>query len=235
MLKTIGVLAVSVCVFFAGSGCSGVEARSARSQSELVGSDGGGGDCTFTQGFWKNHSDAWPVSSLTLGTVTYTQAQLLDIFDMPVKGNGLISLAHQLIAAKLNVANGATSPTIAATIAAADALIGSLVVGTGYLAPAVASPLVGSLDAFNNLEGDNCGAPPTPTCPPVCGNGRVEEGEECDDGNTTGGDGCSAECRNECPPAPVCGNGIVEPGEDCDDGNLVCGDGCSPTCTFEPR
>src|SRR5690606_32229074 len=32
---------------------------------------------------------------------------------------------------------------------------------------------------------------------PVCGNGVVEEGEDCDDSNTTGGDGCDAECRLE--------------------------------------
>jgi TonB family protein len=31
--------------------------------------------------------------------------------------------------------------------------------------------------------------------PPACGNGRVEAGEDCDDGNRTAGDGCSASCR----------------------------------------
>jgi cysteine-rich repeat protein len=31
----------------------------------------------------------------------------------------------------------------------------------------------------------------------VCGNGRVEEGEECDDGNTIIGDGCSDTCQWE--------------------------------------
>lgn len=30
---------------------------------------------------------------------------------------------------------------------------------------------------------------------PVCGNGLVEEGEACDDGNLVAGDGCSATCR----------------------------------------
>jgi cysteine-rich repeat protein len=30
---------------------------------------------------------------------------------------------------------------------------------------------------------------------PVCGNGVIEEGEQCDDGNTVGGDACSPECR----------------------------------------
>jgi len=32
---------------------------------------------------------------------------------------------------------------------------------------------------------------------PVCGNGTIEFGEQCDDGNTAGGDGCSASCTTE--------------------------------------
>ena len=32
---------------------------------------------------------------------------------------------------------------------------------------------------------------------PVCGNGIVEEGEECDDNNNINGDGCSSDCRIE--------------------------------------
>ena len=32
---------------------------------------------------------------------------------------------------------------------------------------------------------------------PICGNKKVEQGEECDDGNTTDGDGCSASCKWE--------------------------------------
>ena len=31
----------------------------------------------------------------------------------------------------------------------------------------------------------------------VCGNGQQETGETCDDGNTAGGDGCSASCQDE--------------------------------------
>lgn len=35
-------------------------------------------------------------------------------------------------------------------------------------------------------------------CPaPACGNRMREGGEECDDGNTAGGDGCTADCRRE--------------------------------------
>jgi cysteine-rich repeat protein len=31
----------------------------------------------------------------------------------------------------------------------------------------------------------------------LCGNGRLDFGEECDDGGTSGGDGCSATCGRE--------------------------------------
>src|SRR5262249_10607435 len=42
-----------------------------------------GNKCPLGRGFWLSHPDAWPVSSLTLGTVTYTQAQLLAILSTP--------------------------------------------------------------------------------------------------------------------------------------------------------
>jgi cysteine-rich repeat protein len=35
-----------------------------------------------------------------------------------------------------------------------------------------------------------------PTGP--CGNGKMDPGEECDDGNTQSGDGCSSQCKNKC-------------------------------------
>lgn len=115
----------------------------------------GSTDCTLTQGFWKTHSNSWAqVLSLQLGSVSYTHAQLLSIFNTPAGGNGLIFLAHQLIAAKLNVLFGATAPpSVATAITQADALIGALVippVGGGFLSPASASALTVTLDDFNN-------------------------------------------------------------------------------------
>ena len=120
-------------------------------------------DCTLTQGFWKNHPAAWPVLNLKLGIVNYyDQTELLRILKTPAAGNGLIFLAHQLIATKLNLANGASPVPIEADVAAADALIGGLIippVGGGSLAPAVASPLTETLDLFNNgqIPGQDCG------------------------------------------------------------------------------
>jgi len=62
--------------------------------------------------------------------------------------------------------------------------------------------------------------------PPECGNDEVETGEVCDDGNTVGGDGCSAACDSD----ETCGNGVLELDEACDDGNTMSGDGCSAGC-----
>ena len=62
----------------------------------------------------------------------------------------------------------------------------------------------------------------------LCGNGNVEVGEQCDDGNGVGGDGCSTTCQIE-----ECGNGVLDVGEECDDGNAVSGDGCSSQCSIE--
>lgn len=111
-------------------------------------------DCTLTQGFWKNHANSWNNVSLSLGGHVYSQAELLSILNTPADGNGAISLAHQLIAAKLNVLLGATpTASVAAAISAADAMLTGILVppvGSGYLDPATTSATTQILDNFNN-------------------------------------------------------------------------------------
>lgn len=75
----------------------------------------------LTQGYWKNHPDAWmddpltPMDPFTLkiGDKTYTGKDSLinDVLKQPVKNDARMILAHQLIAAKLNVENGACPKT----------------------------------------------------------------------------------------------------------------------------
>lgn len=63
-------------------------------------------------------------------------------------------------------------------------------------------------------------------CGQGCGNGKLEPGEECDDGNTDNSDDCTTECRGA-----TCGDGFVWTGqEQCDDGNQIDSDGCSNAC-----
>jgi cysteine-rich repeat protein len=93
-----------------------------------------------------------------------------------------------------------------------------------------------------------------------CGDGRRTGDEACDDGNTTGGDGCSRVCTFEycgdgevnqlpgdeqCDPPDSdvcdescqvveCGNGgPLQGSEACDDGNVEPGDGCDAACRVE--
>jgi len=61
----------------------------------------------------------------------------------------------------------------------------------------------------------------------VCGNGTVDPGELCDDGNDRQDD----RCRNDCQTA-FCGDGVTQPDEDCDDGNNSSNDRCTPSCRW---
>jgi cysteine-rich repeat protein len=81
-----------------------------------------------------------------------------------------------------------------------------------------------------------------------CGNGTVDDGERCDDGNTETNDGCGETCRIEpgwsCDQGepthctPICGDALLVGTEaqagGCDDGHAKEGDGCSDVCTVEP-
>jgi cysteine-rich repeat protein len=78
-----------------------------------------------------------------------------------------------------------------------------------------------------------------------CGNSVKDQGEGCDDGNTTNGDGCNSLCQVEadwaCPTVGqpcqylgVCGNSVLTSNKECEDGNTKSGDGCSSTCKLEP-
>eukprot|EP00055_Hartaetosiga_balthica_P017311 m.115075 g.115075 ORF g.115075 m.115075 type:complete len:3091 (-) comp9287_c0_seq2:1834-11106(-) len=49
----------------------------------------------------------------------------------------------------------------------------------------------------------------SPSCSPICGDGLLVEGEECDDGNRKNGDGCSSTCQLEDTHA------CITPGQPC--------------------
>ncbi len=111
--------------------------------------------------------------------------------------------------------------------------------------PDSSDPLLGSTDA-----GQDACVPGAPGCKPrtpkpACGDSLLNVvGETCDDGNTSSGDGCTANCRLEanfvcaapgeaCISSVVCGDRKVTGDETCDDGNDDPGDGCSNACLVE--
>ena len=80
-----------------------------------------------------------------------------------------------------------------------------------------------------------------------CGDGIVQVGEACDDGNSDASDGCAADCSaldadfacptpgEACVSTVQCGDGHITGAELCDDANHIDGDGCSANCaTVEP-
>ncbi|MFC1482418.1 DUF4215 domain-containing protein [Myxococcota bacterium] len=74
------------------------------------------------------------------------------------------------------------------------------------------------------------------TTPPICGNGVVEPGEDCDDGDGDNADDCPDGVGGTCMWAQ-CGDGFVWAGqEECDDGNWStaddCPDGPAGTCVW---
>ena len=140
---------------------------SLRTQAQTTG-------CTLTQGFWKNHPEAWPVDTILIGGVSFTRESALGLLKAPPRGDAGYILVHQLIAAKLNVLNGADDSSIAAAIDAADAWFASHAIGTPPTGEdrETAVMLAGQLDAFNNgLAGpphcDDPGPSPTPTPTPT--------------------------------------------------------------------
>jgi cysteine-rich repeat protein len=87
---------------------------------------------------------------------------------------------------------------------------------------ALSTPL---LDVTNTPVGTLTHAQHRVPAGPLCGNGVVNPGESCDDGNRLDCDGCDSNCTTGC------GNGIACAPEECDDGNAIPGDGCESNCT----
>jgi RHS repeat-associated protein len=86
--------------------------------------------CTFSQGYWSQHPNAWPVTALTLGNPAnpahlYSQSELRKILGSSAKGDASLILAQQEIAAKLNIARGSNPAPVASTLTTADNLLGA--------------------------------------------------------------------------------------------------------------
>jgi hypothetical protein len=120
--------------------------------------------CTLTQGYWKTHSQAGPapyderwITAVTpsgSATTFFASGQTwLEVFRTQPAGNAYYNLAHQYMAAKLNILNGASAPTeVQQAISAAESFFS----GRSPTAPMDATlrkqvlAWASTLDKFNN-------------------------------------------------------------------------------------
>jgi hypothetical protein len=120
--------------------------------------------CTYTQGFWKTHSDRGPAPYSdgwqALGAAEEdtpffnSGASWYSTFWTPPRGNAFYNLAHQYMAAKLNVLNGSSSTLdVDAALSGAEALFGGLAAGSTTLTSSQRTDALAwasTLDSYNN-------------------------------------------------------------------------------------
>jgi hypothetical protein len=109
---------------------------------------------TGTPGYWKNHPEAWPSGTITIGGVLYTKAAAIAWLDLVGKDK-TTTMFSSLVSAKLNVLAGNDSSCVSSTITDADAWMHTYgPVGSGVHAASLAwklgEPMHRLMDNYNN-------------------------------------------------------------------------------------
>lgn len=117
---------------------------------------GSQGICPRPTDYWAQPDTEWAASTLMLGAQSYNEAELRALLaNTTASGDVSVRLAQQLIVAKLNIAEGASTEPIGATIVQADTLLSQLPgrVPYGLLPTAVNGAAMltsaGLLDSYN--------------------------------------------------------------------------------------
>ena len=112
-------------------------------------------DLPRTLGYWKTHSDMWPVDHVVVGNSQLGMDYIIDnIAPLTATpgGDAVVILLHQLIPAKLNIAAGVNGAPVAGYIEDADALIALYWIGD-FVDSATREQMIDlaeRLDEFNN-------------------------------------------------------------------------------------
>ena len=109
---------------------------------------------TGTPGYWKNHPEAWPVETITVGTVTYTKAEAIALLEQVGKDKTL-TMFSSLVPAMLNVKIGNDDSCVSSTITQAQEwMVKYGPAGRGVHAASyawkVGEPLHRLMDNYNN-------------------------------------------------------------------------------------
>jgi hypothetical protein len=110
---------------------------------------------TGTPGYWKNHPEAWPVSTITVGNVTYSKEEAIAMLGIPVAKDKTYTMFASLVSAMLNVQIGNDSSCVNEAITDANAWMTTYgPVGKGVAASSyawkVGEPLHRQMDNYNN-------------------------------------------------------------------------------------
>ena len=143
-MKTL-VTTVAVVVGLA-AGCAVEEDSENTFPTEVRGKKHKKKNCTYTQGYWRNHLDAWPGDTANIVGCGQTWPETLET---PPAGDAFYILAHQWIAATLNRIQGAdTEGAIDDALQDGGAILWDCQVTDEEREEAIAISEL--LDAFNN-------------------------------------------------------------------------------------
>ena len=152
-----GTAFVNTASFSAPSGATGTSSWAIAVQVPCTSSG-----CTLTQGYWKTHSRQGPAPYdprwRNLGPLEEQTPFFLsgmtwyEVFGAPVTGSAYLDLAHQYMAAKLNVLAGASASALGNALATAEAFFSTATPATALTAAQRSAlvSLASLLDQFNS-------------------------------------------------------------------------------------
>ena len=214
---------------------------SSDSSFDVRGGSLGGGTVDITAGtnaYFDGSTDATTGSGGLADLVSITADCLID-FGGSIEISGASS---SVINGVVDIDGGDVVIDTGASIANSGSFGQNFIRGSEYVTIRSGSTISVDATGANNIDYRREGDPPVingtvtpapivtldpliPVSPCVCGNGAIEKGESCDDGNRVDGDGCSSACQAEGCLAATPGYPTVPL---CDDGNDCTVDSCNP-------
>jgi hypothetical protein len=105
-------------------------------------------------GYWKNHPEAWPVDTITIGGIAYSRAEALEMLNAKGGSDRSTTMFSHLLATRLNLLSGTEAACIEDTVDAADAWLAEFPpesdVKANSAAWKTAEKWKDMLDAYNN-------------------------------------------------------------------------------------